>query len=51
MNSYFPYENQRLFGWFPIPSRYASWAELILIQVRNFYLLLIMIMIISGINS
>ncbi|VDK52718.1 unnamed protein product [Anisakis simplex] len=31
--TYFPYEDAMLLGWMPIPSRYACWAELILIQL------------------
>uniref|UniRef100_A0A915B2H5 Peptidase S54 rhomboid domain-containing protein n=2 Tax=Parascaris univalens TaxID=6257 RepID=A0A915B2H5_PARUN len=30
--TYFPYEDSLLLGWMPIPSRYACWAELLLIQ-------------------
>lgn len=32
-NSYFPYEDEMLLGWLPIPSRYSCWAELIIIQM------------------
>ena len=40
MNSYFPYENQVFMGIpFTIPSRYACWAELVLIQVLFPYFL------------
>ncbi|KHN84181.1 Conserved oligomeric Golgi complex subunit 6 [Toxocara canis] len=31
--TYFPYEDALLLGWMPIPSRYACWAELVLIQL------------------
>uniref|UniRef100_A0A915PM49 Peptidase S54 rhomboid domain-containing protein n=1 Tax=Setaria digitata TaxID=48799 RepID=A0A915PM49_9BILA len=31
--TYFPYTDRNLFGWFPIPSQYACWAELFLLQL------------------
>ncbi|VDN58408.1 unnamed protein product [Dracunculus medinensis] len=33
LNTYFPYGDEYLLGWMPVPSRYACWAELLLIQM------------------
>lgn len=32
-NSYFPYGDAFIFGWFPVPSRYTCWVELFIIQL------------------
>lgn len=31
--TYFPYSDYNLFGWLPIPSKYACWVELLLLQM------------------
>ncbi|CAG9532891.1 unnamed protein product [Cercopithifilaria johnstoni] len=31
--TYFPYSDHNLFGWLPVPSQYACWAELFLLQM------------------
>ncbi|EJD74708.1 hypothetical protein LOAG_18018 [Loa loa] len=31
--THFPYSDHNLFGWLPIPSQFACWAELILLQM------------------
>lgn len=31
--TYFPYSDHNIFGWLPIPTQYACWAELFLLQM------------------